>query len=109
MTAIGIIALIPALSSLNFASYEGLIEGIVLTIATYSYVYNKKIFPTIAWKCIFVYLLILWALQILVKIVPIDFLSFIETNIYNGLGPIIFSIVLSIPAIIAMYRLGKRT
>jgi hypothetical protein len=107
LTIIGVIFVAPSMTSLNLADYGSIIEGIILMIATGSYIYGKKIFPATVWRIIFTYLLILWTLQTLVSVVPIEFLNIIETSLNTGLGLALFSIALGAPAMLAMYRLGK--
>jgi len=109
LSAIGLLVLLPQLSTFNFATYEGLLESILLVIGTYTFIYKKHIIPNI-WKIIFFLMLIVWAIQLIYysnaipSITP--YLRFFETSISQGYGTVVFTMIISIPAIFAVYKLG---
>lgn len=109
LSLIGVIALIPSLPSFNFASWEGTAESILLIIATYTYVYKKTILPNI-WKVVFFLMLAIWIIQILfyANIIPAltPYLKIFETSISQGFEGVAFSILISVPAFYAVYKLG---
>ncbi len=101
----GLILVIPHLFEPSFELYEGTIENIILVLGTWSYAYNKNIFHSAIWKYAFTIILIIWLLQLFVAVTGIEFLFFTKSNFLSG--QIIFSIAISVPALIAIYRLGK--
>ncbi len=105
ISAFGLIILIPLLSKPNFENAEGTIENIILILGTLSYVYNKNIFKPVVWKTIFVLISIIWFLQIFASITTFEYLNFMHSD--YSLEAIIFSMIISLPALIAIYRLGK--
>lgn len=110
LTIIGLLVMIPMISSLNFVSYLGIVEGILLILATYEFIYKKVLLAPNIWRVIFFILIAWWTLQILVALLNITSLNFLLTNVSgstDGLRVGIFSIIFSIPAMIAMYRISK--
>jgi hypothetical protein len=102
---LGLIALIPLLSKPTFELFEGAVENIILVLALWSYTYSKKVFKPMIWKIMFTVIVVDWALQLVVILTKVPFLNFFHSDF--ALDAIIFSIVFSIPCMIAMYRLGK--
>lgn len=109
LSVLGIAVVIPQIGSFNFGSYEGLVETIIFILGLYSYIYGKKVFESYFWKTFFSFILIYWTIQILVLVIPVPALSFITPNIQGGgnLITIIVSMIITIPALVSVYRLGK--
>lgn len=108
ISVIGIVVSIPLLPSFNLPSYIGLLENVLFTIATYAYVYNRKVFTPIIWRFILVISVFTTLLQTIALFVPAtsDALSFIEQNASDSKGAFIFTIIFIIPSLVAAYRLG---
>ena len=107
ITAVGFLFLIPGIGSLNFASWEGIIESILLAIGAFVFAYKKQLFNKAAWKFIFIAILLVWVADIIFYITNIQFLSFLKVNAFeHGVGEVLFSIVIGIPALIAIYKMG---
>ena len=107
ITAVGFLFLIPGIGSWNFASWEVIIESILLTIGVFVFTYKKQLFNKVAWKFIFIAILLVWVADIIFYVTNIQFLSFLKVNAFeHGVGEVLFSIVISIPALIAIYKIG---
>ncbi len=107
ITVVGFLFLIPAISSWNFASWEGIIEGILLAIGVFVFAYKKQMFNKAAWKFIFIAILLVWVADIIFYVANIQFLRFLEVNAFeHGVGEVLFSIIVSIPALVAIYKLS---
>lgn len=110
LTVLGMFILLPQLSSLNFAGWESIIESILLVLGTYSFVYKRSMFSKKIWASTFIVLLIIWFLQLIFyansfpTITPM--LSFLKTSYPQNYGELAFSIFLSIPALVAIYKIG---
>ena len=103
----GFLFLIPGIGSWNFASWEVIIESILLTIGVFVFTYKKQLFNKVAWKFIFIAILLVWVADIIFYVTNIQFLSFLNVNAFeHGVGEVLFSIVISIPALIAIYKMG---
>ncbi len=108
ISVVGFFLSLPLLATFNFSSYMGIVENILFLIATYAYVYNKKVFTPLVWKVILILSLLSTILQIIALFVPSGsiLLKFMEQNVSNDIGSIIFTIIFTIPSLIAAYRLG---
>jgi len=107
ITAVGFLFLIPGIGSWNIASWEGIIESILLAIGAFVFAYKKQLFNKAAWKFIFIAILLVWVADIIFYITNIQFLSFLKVNAFeHGVGEVLFSIVIGIPALIAIYKMG---
>ena len=107
ITAVGFLFLIPGIGSWNFASWEVIIESILLTIGVFVFTYKKQLFNKVAWKFIFIAILLVWVADIIFYVANTQFLSFLNVNAFeHGVGEVLFSIVISIPALIAIYKIG---
>ena len=65
ITAVGFLFLIPGIGSWNFASWEVIIESILLTIGVFVFTYKKQLFNRAAWKFIFIATSLVWIAQII--------------------------------------------
>lgn len=107
ITAVGFLFLIPTIGSWNFASWGGTIESILLAIGVFVFAYKKQLFNKAAWKFIFIAILLVWVADIIFYATNVQFLSFLKVNaIEQGVGEVLFSIIVSIPALVAIYKLG---
>ena len=107
VNAVGFLLLIPGSGSWNFASWEGVIEGILLPIGVFVFTYKKQLFNRAAWKFIFIAISLVWIAQIIFYATNIQFLSFLKVNaIEQGVGTVLFTIIVSIPALVAIYKMG---
>lgn len=94
----------------TFADYEGLIESIALLLAAFGYAFRKKIFPADLWKLLFVVILVIWVFQTLIYSGALTGMSFLEASGGYTLNEVLITLIISVPAMVAMYRLGfKRT
>ncbi len=107
LTAIGTLMVIPTVGSWNLASWEGMIESILLAVGVFVFVYKKPLFNKAVWKTIFIAILLVWIIQIFAYSTNIQFLSFLKVNIIeHGIGFALFSMIIAIPALEAIYKLG---
>lgn len=90
----------------NLADYEGILEGVVIFLALLSYVFKKNIFNTNVWKVVFIWLIVVWVVQLLVYSGSLQ-LDIVVSRAHEGtFGSVLSSVILGIPALVAMYRLG---
>lgn len=99
----------PLIPTLNFGSWIGLVENIVFLIGVYSYVYNKKIFVPVFWKWAFIFSIVTTLLQIIVVTIPStsNVIGFMNQNVSEDVSAFWITIILTIPTLIAVYRLGS--
>lgn len=114
ITIISIIGLFGLLghSPLIFGDLIGFVLNVLMLIGVYAYVFKKKIFSASIWKIIF------WLNVILFVIAIVDlyflpgftkqYLSFLESKVSSAAssGAIVFTLVLTLPTLYAMYKLG---
>ncbi|KKU04602.1 MAG: hypothetical protein UY61_C0038G0003 [Candidatus Adlerbacteria bacterium GW2011_GWC1_50_9] len=104
---VGTLFVVPSIGSWNFASWEGVIEGVLLAIGAFAFAYKKEWFNKETWKFIFIGILLVWIADIIFYTTNLQFLNFLKPNaIEHGVGTVLFSIVISIPALIAIYKTG---
>lgn len=109
MSATALLFLIPAIGSWNFATWEGVTESVILSIGVFTFAYKKQLFNQAAWKFIFIAISLIWILDIIFYVTNIQFLSFLKMNAYEAsMGDVLFSIIVSIPALVAIYKIGFR-
>ena len=108
--ATGTLVMIPTMGSWDFASWEGVIEGLLLAIGAFVFAYKKKLFNETAWKVIFIAILFFWVAGIISYTTNVQFLNFLKINVNvlgeHGIGTVLFTIIVSIPALIAIYKMG---
>lgn len=110
LSIVGVILLLPQIPTFNFASWEGFVENIILIVGTYSFVYSKNIIISAIWKVIFILISLVWVAQVVYysnavsTIKPL--LQFLENKPPQSFGLVAISILLSIPAMIAVYKLA---
>lgn len=109
ITAVGSLFLIPTIGFWNFAVWEGVIEGLLLALGVFVFAYKKELFNKKAWKFIFIAILLFWVAGVVSYVTNVQFLNFLKVNVIeHGIGTVLFAIVVSIPALIAIYRMGFR-
>ena len=84
ITAVGFLFLIPGIGSWNFASWEVIIESILLTIGVFVFTYKKQLFNKVAWKFIFIAILLVWVADIIFYVANTQFLSFLNLELRNA-------------------------
>jgi hypothetical protein len=109
LTVLGVLVYLPHLFTFNFATWEGLLESAALITGTYVYVYKKHVITNV-WKPIFFLMLSVCIIQLLLysNVIPslTPYLKFLETSIEQDFGTLIITIILSLPAYYAIYRLA---
>ena len=109
---VGTLVLISKIGSWDFASWEGTIEGLLLAIGAFVFAYKKQLFNEVAWKVIFIAILFFWVAGIISYTTNVQFLNFLKVNTdvlgEHGIGAVLFTIIVSIPALIAIYKMGFR-
>src|SRR3989338_3212318 len=112
VTALGTLAIIPKVSSWDFALWEGTIEGLLLAIGVFVFAHKKQLFNEIAWKIIFIAILLFWVAAIISYATNAQSLDFLKANVdvlgEHSLGMVLFTIIFSIPALLAIYKMGFR-
>ncbi len=112
IVAVGTLALVPTIGSWGFASWEGVIEGLLLAIGVFVFAYKKELFNKTAWKVIFIAILFFWVAGIISYTTNVQFLNFLKVNVNalgeHGIGTVLFTIIISIPALLAIYKIGFR-
>lgn len=110
LSALGLLTLLPQVPLFNFVAWEGLLESLVVIIGTYSFAYKKRILPSNAWRILFILISCIWVAQFIYysNIFPAarPTLQFLEMYPQQGAVEIILSILLSLPALFALYKLG---
>jgi hypothetical protein len=107
ITAVGFLFLIPGIGSWNFASWEGVAESILLAIGVFVFAYKKQLFNKATWKFIFIAILLVWIVQIISYSTNVQFLTFLKVNVIEqGIGTVLLTIIVSIPALVAIYKIG---
>lgn len=106
LTLLGTALLIPTYRSWNFASWEGVIEGILLASGVFIFVYKKDLLNREFWKYVFFIILVIWIADIIFYTTGFSYLRFFETSIPQSAWEVLLSIFISIPALVAVYRLG---
>ncbi len=95
------------IGSWNLASWMGVIEGILLAIGVFVFVYKKNFLNKEAWKFIFIVILLGWITDIIIYTTNLQLPSFFKVNAFEyGVGEFLFSIIISIPALVAIYKMG---
>src|SRR5712691_7160076 len=103
---IGILIFIPSIRAWNFADWVGNIEGVILAGGVLSFCYQKVLFRKEFWKCAFVIILILQVVDIIICTLRPSYLSFLENSGSASQSQVLLTILFSVPALIAVYRLG---
>lgn len=110
LNIVGFLVLLPQLSTYNFATWEGLLETLFLILGTYVFVFKKKMFSKNVWKGLFIVILTIWLLQLTLYANAVPFLTpylmFLKTSVSQSYGGVSVSVVISIPALYAIYKLG---
>ncbi len=110
LSALSVFSVLPVLSTFNIAGYEGLIELVILNTGLYAYVFRKNLFKLSHWRIVFWAIIAVWTGGVLYysNAIPIltPFLAFLEINPPQQYYEVIASILLSSPALYAIYALG---
>ncbi|MEX0616754.1 MAG: hypothetical protein WD231_03020 [Candidatus Woykebacteria bacterium] len=102
----GSLLLVPTIGSWNLASWEGAIESILLAIGVFVFAYKKELFNRKIWKFIFIIILAIWIGDIVFYTTKLSYLGFLETSIPASTSEALFSILFSVPALVAIYKMG---
>jgi len=107
----GLLYLLPQLPTFNLSSLETVIETIFLILGLYAFIYNKKnLLSHNVWKGIFYSILTIWIVQLIVYANAIPFitpyLAFLKTSFVQSYSEVALSVIISIPALFAIYKLG---
>jgi hypothetical protein len=97
------IDLVPSIGSWNFPAGVGVMEGILLAIGVLLYSYKRRLPNKEFWGCIFVLISIIVVLDVISIFRPLSFLE-MSTSISKSYA--LLTMLFSIPALIAIYRLG---
>lgn len=110
LSAVSVFTVLPQLSTFNIPGYEGLIELAVLNVGLYSYVFRKKLLSASHWRIIFWVITAVWVGGALYysNAIPLltPYLAFLEINPPQQYSEVVASILLSAPALYAIYSLG---
>lgn len=106
LTLLSVVILLPSISSWKFSIYESVIESIFLLIGLYSYIFRKKLFSKKSWQYIFCGILIIWILDTIRSFTNLPILAFLDNYSDWNAQEVFFSIIISIPALVSIYRLG---
>lgn len=95
---------------LKFWDLESMGEGALVSLGAYSFTYRKRFFSEKFWKAAFWYLGIVWGLQV----IDVYFLNMeieksipaLQTSSQLSSEGILFSVLLGLPALYAIYQLG---
>ena len=105
-----IVAVFPRIEVFTFANWEGIAEGILLLLGTYSYIFKKHVFKPQVWKIIFWYMVIVWILGFIyafgTDLGPLNILY--GTNISVNLGAAFLAVVFVLPGLYAIYQLSQK-
>ena len=112
LSLLGIFALLKY-APLRLFDFIGILLSVVLTLATYSYVFKKKILPANNWKILLWIVLFLFIEEMVeLFILPKDFLvnlfPFLQENIPVTAEQGLLSWLLSFPGIYAIYKLASK-
>lgn len=110
LTVLGVLLMLKSIQTLTFANWEGIIEGVILLVGVYSYTFKRHIFKLHIWKMIFWYLAVVWAVAILYSLgFSIGaFDIFFKTNYPINTGVVVFSIILALPGLFAIFLLSEK-
>lgn len=110
LTILGLFTLLPKISSFNLATWESIVESIVLVLGTYSFIFKKYVFTNKVWRNIFIFISAIWTLQMIFysnafpAITPM--IKFVESSYPQNYNDVALSIFLSIPALVAIHKIG---
>ena len=112
LTIIGLLVLIQYLVNFNLADWLSGLESILLVLGLYSYIFGKKIFSKKVWKIVFWVMLVFW-IQTLLDIFVLSgmiekLLPFLKISIPISSAEAVMSIIISLPGLLAIYRLGYK-
>ena len=94
------------IASWNLPMYMDFMESVFLLLGTYSVAFKKQIFSKDVWKYVFVWTIIFWTACLIYYHTKISALSFLETSFTQSASDVQTTVIVSIPALIAIYRLG---
>lgn len=108
LTIAGLLTTLPKLAMLTFANWEGMAEGLLGLIGTYSYAFKRYVFSQKAWKIILWYFVAVWILGLLyslgIELGPLNILFQTTSNI--DVAVVVFLIILALPGLYAIYKLS---
>lgn len=112
ISVIGVIGLTQLISNFAFGDWIGFAQSILLVIGLYSYLFNKKVFSKKVWMIIYWVTVISWV-QTLLDVFVLsgmieNLLPFLKMNTPITTTDAVISIAISIPALLAIYRLGSK-
>ena len=112
---VSVISLFALLQYAPFGLFEilGLLLSVVLLLAIYAYVFKKNILQTSHWKILFWIVIFLFVEEMLeLFVLPKDFVAnfapFLKSNIPLNAGERLFSWLVSLPGVYAIYKLGQK-
>lgn len=104
--------------SLQFAPFgisdiTGILLGIFLQLALYAYVFKKTVLQANYWKILFWIVVFFFVEEMLeLFVLPKDFVAnfapFLKTNISLSAEERLFSWLISLPGVYAIYKLGQK-
>ena len=103
---VGIPFFIYSIESWNFASWESIVEGVILAIGVLAFSYKKVLLQSGFWKFAFIVILISWIVDITFYAFNLPFPSFLKLNIPVSTTEVPLLILFSVPAFIPIYRMG---
>ena len=105
LTIAGFFMVINTMASWNFGSWESMIESIILAIGTLIFSYGKVFLNNKVWKSIFIAILAIWIANAVSHFLGLsDFI--LQANIKSDTTTFFVGIIISIPALISIYKLG---
>lgn len=112
LNVIGVFALLQY-APFGIVDVIGISLSIILQLAAYAYVFKKNVLKINHWKILFLIVLFLFVeemleLFVLPKDFVVNFAPFLKSNILANPGERLFSWLISLPAVYAIYKLGQK-
>jgi len=106
-TLVGSVVILPSIGSWRFAEWEGFIESILLVLGVLAFAYKKNLFNSQFWKVVFIAIILMWTGEGLSYLTNSSYLDFFKITVVPfGGAEILTSVILGIPALVAIYKLG---
>lgn len=110
LTIVGVFLSLGELNKLTLVDWVGLLLNLILVISTYSFVMNKKLFSKETWGLLFWVNLFFLTINVVYEfLLPENIkssLTILQSSIEADMGMILFSFLVSIPALYALYKLA---
>ena len=101
-----VLSMIPHFLNFNPSDIEGVVEGVIYVLALNAYIWKGVKFPARVWATLFIAIVSIVTLQILSYAGVLPF-AFLQTTAYEASLPLaLASVVISIPALYVMYKMG---